>query len=137
MPPAVLDDLAMSEFDPARVVEETIDFLLDREPATSLPDEISIKTPTAEWLAASEAARTALAAAALPAVEGELPTSVEEGPSGEPAPLDEILPDLAADEKPTEKVKASKTAGKKLKKVLKEVKALGEDVDVEIEEAKK
>ena len=107
------------------------------DPDAKLPDEISIKTPTAEWLAASEAARTALAAAALPAVEGELPTSVEEVPSGEPAPLDEILPDLAADEKPTEKVKASKTAGKKLKKVLKEVKALGEDVDVEIEEAKK
>src|SRR5436309_4446409 len=101
------------------------------DPDAKLPDEISIKTPTAEWLAASEAARTALAAAALPAVEGELPTSVEEGPSGEPAPLDEILPDLAADETPTEKVKASKTAGKKLKKVLKEVKALGEDVDVE------
>ena len=42
VPPAVLDDLAMSDLDPARVVEETIDFLLDREPATSLQGEISI-----------------------------------------------------------------------------------------------
>jgi hypothetical protein len=42
VPADVLEELALADVDPARVVEETIDFLLDREPATNIPDEVSI-----------------------------------------------------------------------------------------------
>jgi len=98
--------------------------------------QISIKTPTAEWLAASEAARAAEAAAAAQAASPPVPvldtSLLEEG--GVPAGLtDAPLSELIVEEKAPEKVKASKKAEKKLKKVLKEVKELGEEVDLEVE----
>src|SRR2546426_4178033 len=108
------------------------------DPDAKLPDEIEIKTPTAEWLAASEAARVADAAAlAARAVEAP-PPAIEEVRPG-PDILEEVLEDSLPDVKPPEKVKASKVAGKKLKKVLKEVKDLGEegDVEVDVKEEKK
>jgi hypothetical protein len=43
LPAALLDDLAMSDVDPVLVVEESIRFLLDREPATSILDEFSVE----------------------------------------------------------------------------------------------
>ncbi len=42
VPPSMLDDLGLSETDAAVVVRETIGFLLDREPATSIMDEFSL-----------------------------------------------------------------------------------------------
>lgn len=39
-----LDDLLLDDIDPARIVRESISFLLDREPATSLPAELSLDT---------------------------------------------------------------------------------------------
>ncbi len=42
VPPSMLDDLGLSEGDAPSVVRETIGFLLDREPATSILDEFSL-----------------------------------------------------------------------------------------------
>ncbi|MDP9420436.1 MAG: hypothetical protein M3P53_09870 [Actinomycetota bacterium] len=42
VPPSMLDDLGLSEADASAVVRETIGFLLDREPATSIMDEFSL-----------------------------------------------------------------------------------------------
>jgi hypothetical protein len=39
----LLDDLAMADVDPVVVVEESIGFLLDREPATSILEEFSVE----------------------------------------------------------------------------------------------
>jgi len=101
------------------------------DPRAKLPDEIEIKRPTAEYLAAAAAAAAAepvpapepmveLAAVAGSGVDGE---SVEE-----PEPL--ILPE---EPDPTKKIKKSKVATKRLKKVAKQVSELGVDVDVETE----
>src|SRR5438093_5631248 len=55
------------------------------DPDAKLPDEVEIKPPTAEWPAASEAARVGeTAAAAGAALAGEPPASVGRGAPGEP-----------------------------------------------------
>src|SRR5881296_149642 len=77
------------------------------DPRAKLPDEIEIKKPTAE-----------VAAVVGPGIDGE---SVEE-----PEPL--IVPEEAD---PAKKVKKSKVAAKRLKKVAKQVSELGVDVDVD------
>jgi hypothetical protein len=43
VPDAVLDDLALLDVSRERVVEETIGFLLDRQPATALQGEWSLE----------------------------------------------------------------------------------------------
>jgi hypothetical protein len=43
LPGQLLDDLAIFDVEPATVVEESIGFLLEREPATSILDEFSIE----------------------------------------------------------------------------------------------
>jgi ketosteroid isomerase-like protein len=43
LPEAFLDDLALTGVDPERIVRETIDFLLDREPATAILPEFSLE----------------------------------------------------------------------------------------------
>ena len=99
------------------------------DPRAKLPDEIEIKKPTAEYLAAAAAAAEAeriappepiveVAAVVGPGIDGE---SVEE-----PEPL--ILPE---EPDPVKKVKKSKVAAKRLKKVAKQVSELGVDVDVD------
>src|SRR2546422_5756565 len=105
------------------------------DPDAKLPDEVEILTPTAEWLAASEAARAAeTAAAAEAALAGEtLAAPPPAGAAGASPGTDDIGPEPPGAQSPPEKVRASKTAGKKLKKVLKEVKELGEEVDLEVE----
>ena len=105
------------------------------DPDAKLPDEVEIRTPTAEWLAASEAARAAeTAAAAEAALAGEtLAVASPATPAGAPPGTEDIGPEPLGAESPPEKVRASKAAGKKLKKVLKEVKELGEEVDLEVE----
>ena len=42
VPPSLLDDLGLSESDAPAMVRETIGFLLDREPATSIMAEFSL-----------------------------------------------------------------------------------------------
>jgi len=105
-------------------------------PLAKLPDEIEVK-----------AAVPGAVEVAAPAVEAEPEMPVEETPSipvepskAEPegAETDEAVT-LPEDEppKPVEKVKKSKVATKRLKKVAKEVKALGVDADVDVVEEEK
>src|SRR2546425_7878946 len=56
------------------------------DPDAKLPDEISIKTPTAEWLAASAAARTAEAAPAAQAAALETEGAAPFAQAGPPPP---------------------------------------------------
>ena len=106
------------------------------DPDAKLPDDIVVRPPTPESIAAAAAAREAAEAAALAA----LASPEEAPPAPVPEPLEPVedLPEPEEDKLP-EKVKTSKVAEKKLKKVLKEAKELGEEVDVnvDVKEAKK
>ena len=42
LPPAFLDDLLLTDVDEEQIVRETFDFLLEREPATSILAEFSL-----------------------------------------------------------------------------------------------
>jgi hypothetical protein len=42
LPPAFLDDLLLTHVDEEQIVRETFDFLLEREPATSILAEFSL-----------------------------------------------------------------------------------------------
>jgi len=42
LPPAFLDDLLLTQVDEEQIVRETFDFLLEREPATSILAEFSL-----------------------------------------------------------------------------------------------
>ena len=42
VPSALLDELGMADVDPVTIVEETVSFLLEREPATSILSEFSL-----------------------------------------------------------------------------------------------
>jgi hypothetical protein len=44
VPPELLDDLGLVDVDEQRVVRESIEFLLDREPATSIYEEFPLDT---------------------------------------------------------------------------------------------
>jgi small subunit ribosomal protein S3 len=110
------------------------------DPDAKLPDDIIVRPPTAAEIAAREAA---VAAGPEAVVEEGAPVEAGaegEGEAGEAAaelelPVDDspVAPDSAVAEELPEKVKTSKIAEKKLKKVLKEVKALGVEVDVDVE----
>ncbi len=96
-------------------------------PRAKLPDEIEIRAPSLE--AAAEVA---------PEPEESVETLAETGKAVVP-PLDEdadepvpLLP-LPEAEPAAKKVKKGKVAAKRLKKVVKEVKKLGVDVDVDVE----
>lgn len=108
------------------------------DPDAKLPDDIVVRPPTPESIAAAAAAREAAEAAALAALAPTEEAPPASAPVPEPLEPVEDLPELEEDKLP-EKVKASKVAEKKLKKVLKEAKELGEevDVDVDVKEAKK
>src|SRR6267143_2157914 len=91
------------------------------DPRAKLPDEIEIKVPSAEYIeAAAQAAAARLVAPPEPLEEP--PTVAVVAPDGEDA-----------EPEATKKVKRSRVGAKKLKKVAKEVKQLGVDVDVEPE----
>src|SRR6266550_6121499 len=102
------------------------------DPRAKLPDEIEIKQPSAEYVAAAAAmAEAALIARAQPQPEAVPATVPAEGEPEEPEP--EPLIEPGEPEATTAKVKKSKVATKRLKKVAKEVKQLGVDVDVDAE----
>ncbi len=105
------------------------------DPLAKLPDDVEIKQPTAEYVAAAEAARVEAAELATQALEAtpEPAVAVPPGAEGEPAEDVEPLLPLEEEDTTTKKVKKSKVATKRLKKVLKEVKELGVDVDVDAE----
>jgi small subunit ribosomal protein S3 len=101
------------------------------DPRARLPDEVEIKQPTAEYLAAAAAAQ--IEPIVMPtAIEagGELPAepAVLEGEAAETADALAILEEPDAT---TKKVKKGKVAAKRLKKVAKEVKALGVDASID------
>jgi hypothetical protein len=43
LPPDLLGDLGLGDFEPERLVRETFAFLLEREPATSIMEEFSLE----------------------------------------------------------------------------------------------
>ena len=102
------------------------------DPRAKLPDEIEIKQPSAEYIAAAALYVPPVEASAV--LEPE-PALVSKGTLG-PESADEELEPLIKPGEPestTAKVKKSKVATKRLKKVAKEVKQLGVDVDVDAE----
>jgi|SRR6266566_1734003 len=94
------------------------------DPRAKLPDEVEIKKPTAEYLAAAAAAALEPIRAPEPVVEVVAGPGEEESVE-EPEPL--IVPE---EPDPAKKVKKSKVAAKRLKKVAKQVSELGVDADV-------
>ncbi len=103
------------------------------DPRAKLPDEIEIKQPSPEYLAAAASFVPPIAAPPVLEPLPALATDGTVGPEGtadeEPVPLIEA----GGPEPATAKVKKSKVATKRLKKVAKEVKQLGVDVDVDAE----
>src|SRR5256714_7078870 len=102
------------------------------DPRAKLPDEIEIKQPSAEYIAAAASFVRPVEAPVVVEPEPAFAAQATIGPEGadeEPAPL--IQP--GEPEATTAKVKKSKVATKRLKKVAKEVKQLGVDVDVDAE----
>ena len=99
------------------------------DPRAKLPDEIEIKKPTAEYLASAAAAAEAeRIAPPEPIVE----VAAVVGPGTEGASVEEPEPLIVPEEPdPAKKVKKSKVAAKRLKKVAKQVSELGVDVDVD------
>jgi len=96
------------------------------DPRAKLPDEVEIKKPTAEYLAAAAAAALEPIRAPEPVVEVVAVAGPgEEESVEEPEPL--IVPE---EPDPAKKVKKSKVAAKRLKKVAKQVSELGVDTDV-------
>jgi small subunit ribosomal protein S3 len=103
------------------------------DPRAKLPDEIEIKQPSAEYLAA---AASFVPPIATPPVLEPLPALATAGTIGPEGTADEEPEPLIEAGEPvptTAKVKKSKVATKRLKKVAKEVKQLGVDVDVDAE----
>jgi len=104
-------------------------------PLAKLPDEIEIKI----GVPGTAPETTAVVAPEPEIPEGEAPkpaipiTAIAEAAEGEDAVT---LPEEEAP-KPVEKVKKSKVATKRLKKVAKEVKQLGVDADVDVAEEEK
>ena len=102
------------------------------DPDAKLPDEIEIKAPTPETIAAAEAARVERAAAADAEIAGTpAPIPIAEVPA--PEGPEEPLIDLPSDDKVLEGVKTSKVAGKRLKKVLKKAQELEGEADTGID----
>src|SRR3989442_13623519 len=99
------------------------------DPRAKLPDEIEIKKPTPEYLAAAAAAASA---EPIPAPEPMVEVAAVGGPGGE-GKSGEKAATLIVTRKPdpTKKIKKNKVATKRLKKVAKQVSELGVDADVE------
>ena len=61
VPVELLDDLGLIDVDEERVVRESIEFLLDREPATSIYDEFPLDTVASRFPDFADELRTRLA----------------------------------------------------------------------------
>jgi len=102
------------------------------DPRAKLPDEVEIKQPSAEYLAAAAAAQAA------PVVVPQTVERLEEVPLEAPPALEgeaaedvDALVLLEESDATTKKVKKGKVAAKRLKKVAKEVKELGVDATID------
>jgi small subunit ribosomal protein S3 len=102
------------------------------DPRAKLPDEIEIKLPSAEYIeAVAQAAAARLLAPPEPLEQAPALVAAATGEEDtEPEP-ELVIP--TTESEATKKVKRSRVGAKKLKKVAKEVKQLGVDVDVEPE----
>jgi small subunit ribosomal protein S3 len=96
------------------------------DPRAKLPDEVEIKQPSAEYLAAAAAAQAA--PVAVPEAVPVEPTPLVEGETAEEV---DPLAVLAEPDATAKKVKKGKVAAKRLKKVAKEVKDLGVDASID------
>src|SRR5256884_2929982 len=93
------------------------------DPRAKLPDEIEIKKPTPEYLAAAAAAA---AAEPIPAPEPMVEVAAVGGPGEEGESVEEPEPLIVPVEPdPKKKIKKSKVATQRLKKVAKQVSELG------------
>ena len=102
------------------------------DPRAKLPDEVEIKQPSAEYLAAAAAAQAAPVVVpqtveALAGVPLEAPPVLE----GESAEDVDPLAVLEESDATTKKVKKGKVGTKRLKKVAKEVKEFGVDATID------
>src|SRR2546427_4555610 len=99
------------------------------DPRAKLPDEIEIKKPTPEYLAAAAAAA---AAEPIPAPEPMVEVAAVGGPGAEGESVEEPEPLIVPQEPdPTRKIKKSKVATKRLKKVAQQGSELGGGADRE------
>lgn len=101
------------------------------DPNAKLPDEIEIlelKLPAQPAAAAAAEVPPPVEGTPIAAVPGEMPEPIE--PPTEPAAA-------PMEEEKAEKVKTGKVAEKRLKKVIKEAKELGAEIDVDVETKKK
>jgi hypothetical protein len=62
VPPDLLDDLGLVDVDEKRVVHESFEFLLEREPATSIYDEFPLDTVASRFPEFADELRTRLSA---------------------------------------------------------------------------
>src|SRR5207244_12472191 len=98
-------------------------------PRSKVREGIEIKKPPAECLAAAAAAA---AAEPIPAPGPMVEVAAVGGPGEEGESVEEPEPLIVPEEPdPTKKIKKSKVATKRLKKVAKQVSELGVDADVE------
>src|SRR5436309_15545371 len=99
------------------------------DPRAKLPDEIEIKKPTPEYLAAAAAAA---AAEPIPAPEPMVEVAAVGGPGVEGESVEEPEPLIIPEEPdPTKKIKKSKASTKRPKQHAKQVSELGVDAEVE------
>ncbi len=106
------------------------------DPNARLPDDIVIKAgsvPAEAPATVPPAAAKATEAEAVASIEAEVPEPELARPTVEPV----VGEDEAPKDDKHEKIKTGKVAEKRLKKVLKEVKDLGADVDVDLASEKK
>ena len=102
------------------------------DPRAKLPDEVEIKQPSAEYLAAAAAAQAEpMAIPEAVEVSEEVPAEATPVLEGEGAEEADTLAILEGSDATTKKVKKGKVAAKRLKKVAKEVKALGVDAGID------
>src|SRR5256712_320075 len=99
------------------------------DPRAKVPDEIEIKRPTPQYLAAAAAAA---AAETNPAPEPMVEVAAVGGPGAEGESVEEPEPLIVPEEPhPTKQIKKSKGAAKRPEKGAKQVSELGVDADVE------
>src|SRR5438445_639998 len=114
---------------PGLVIGVTVEIM---DPRAKLPDEIEIKQPSAEYIAAAASFVPPVQAPVVVEPEPALSVQATIGPGGSDEGLEPLI-EPGEPEPTTAKVKKSKVATKRLKKVAKEVKQLGVDVDVDAE----
>lgn len=119
-------------FTPAKLKPGIIGVTVEiMNPRARLPDEVEIKRPTAEYLAAVEAAAALMPRTEPVEPEPELSVESKAPVEGQAAEESEAPLELEAVDSVGKKVKRGPVAAKRLKKVAKAAKELEVDTDVE------